>query len=66
MAVQKVNFSKDTVNGAAYINPNSLKIPPATVQRLDSPAQNDNIEAVSGVIHDRFNDPRYYAGDTDS
>ena len=66
MAVQKVIFANDTVNGSAYINPNSLVIPPTTVQRVDSPALNEAIEEVSGVLHDRLNDPRYYTGDTAS
>jgi len=55
--------SNPTVNGAAYINPNGLKIPPTTVQRVDSPAKDENLLAVSGVLTTRFDDPRYYTGD---
>jgi len=64
MAVQKAISSKGFDNGGAYINPNSLKIPPTTVQKLAGEASVDLAAAASGIIHDRFNDPRYYSGDT--
>ena len=61
--IMKPVTSKPTVNGAAYINPNSLKIPPTTVQRVDSPAKDESLLSVSGVLVNRFDDPRYYTGD---
>ena len=60
--ITKAIAANPTVNGSAYININSLKIP-GTLQRVDSPALNENILAVSGVLVNRFDDPRYYTGD---
>ena len=60
--IMKPFVAKDVVNGGAYINPNSLKIPPSTVQRID-PQTNDNTLGPSGILVNRFDDPRYYTGD---
>ena len=65
MAVQKAISSDGFNNGGAFINPNSLKLPPSTPQRLVGDTHN-LAAAASGTIHDRFNDPRYYTGDTSS
>ena len=65
--IMKPIVANDTVNGSAYINPNSLKIPPATVQRVDDPiAVDDDILAPSGVLVNRFDDTRYYTGDANT
>lgn len=61
MTITKVIQTNDTVNGAAYINPNSLKIPSDPVQRVDSPAQNDDQFHASGVLEARLNYPTYYS-----
>lgn len=58
----KANSAKGYDNGGAYINPNSLKIPPSTVQKLEGETDKD-LASISGVLMDRFNDYRYYTGD---
>lgn len=59
--LMKPVVANDTVNGSAYINPNSLKIPPSPVQRVDdNKVKDDNILAVSGVLAERFDDTTYY------
>jgi hypothetical protein len=63
--VKKAVASKGYDNGGAYINPNSLKIPPSTVQKLAGDT-NVNLGAASGLLMERFNDYRYYSGDTSS
>ena len=63
--IQKAVASKGYDNGGAYINPNSLKIPPSTVQKLAGDTTK-NLAAGSGLLMDRFNDYRYYSGDTSS
>jgi hypothetical protein len=55
----KANSTNDYDNGAAYINPNSLKIPPTTVQKLSGETDKD-LAASSGVLMERFNDYDYY------
>ena len=59
MTIIKPIAANGTVNGAAYINPNSLKIPPSTVQRVDSPAQNENLFGASGVLQERYRSSHY-------
>lgn len=60
--IKKAIAANDIVNGGAYINPNSLVIPPTTVQKID-PKINSNNMYPSGVLAERFDDPRYYTGD---
>lgn len=49
--------------GAVTIAPNGLKIPPAFASRqrisptISTPI---NAEALSGIYHERFDDPEYY------
>ena len=60
--VTKAIASKGYDNCGAYINPNSLKIPPTTVQKIAGETDK-NLASVSGVLMERFNDYRYYTGD---
>lgn len=55
----KANLAKGYDNGGAYINPNSLKIPPSTVQKLAGETNKD-LAAGSGILMERFNDYTYY------
>lgn len=59
--IQKIISANNTVNGSAYINPNSLKIPPSTVQRVNTAAQNEDLLSVSGILNNRFDDITYYS-----
>lgn len=52
--------ANDTVNGSAYINYNSLKIPQSEHQTVESPAKDQDILAVSGILVDKFDDITYY------
>ena len=61
MTITKIKKTQPTVNGSAYINPNSLKI--VDIQRIDSPAQNEYLFGPSGVLQGRLDDVRYYSGD---
>jgi hypothetical protein len=63
MAIEKVVSSNGYNNGGSYVNPNSLKIP-STGQKLTS--ETNDLTAASGHYVERFNDPRYYSGDTSS
>jgi hypothetical protein len=63
--VKKAVASKGYDNGGAYINPNSLKIPPSTVQKIAGETDK-NLASSSGILMERFNDYRYYSGDTSS
>lgn len=56
----KANQAKGYDNGAAYINPNSLKIPPTTTQKISGETDKD-LAANSGILADRFNDYTYYS-----
>ena len=60
--MKKVNDSNPTRNVVANINPNGFVIVPTSLDymSLDSPAQNDAVFAVSGVIAERFDDITYY------
>lgn len=60
--VQKVNAAKGYDNGGAYININSLTIPPTTVQKIAGETDKD-LASGSGVMMERWNDYRYYTGD---
>ena len=60
MPITKVIAANDTVNGAAYINPNSLKIP-STLQTVSNPSgisdpvyQGQSVVFPSSVLQDRF------------
>ena len=66
MVVKKAVSTKGFDNGGAYINPNSLKVPPTTVQKIDGETDYDLAAAASGIIHDRYDNYRYYSGDTSS
>ena len=61
----KAVTSKGYDNGGVYINPNSLKIPPSTTQKLAGNTDLD-LAATSGILMERYNDYRYYSGDTSS
>lgn len=65
MPITKVIAANDFVNGAAYINPNSLKIP-STLQTLSVPSgistpvyQSASLTAPSGVLQNRFKESPY-------
>jgi len=65
MPIQKVTAANDFVNGVAYINPNSLKIP-STVQKLTTPSgistpayQSENLVVPSSVLQNRYADAVY-------
>jgi len=65
MPITKVNSANGTINGAAYINPNSLKIP-STVQKLSAPSgisedayRTASLFGPSGVLQDRYQEETY-------
>ena len=61
--LQKVNNSKDYINGAVIVTASPL--PVVTGIRL-SQTINDNagIGSISGILDSRFDDVRYYTGDS--
>lgn len=65
MPITKVIAANATVNGAAYINPNSLKIP-STVQKLSAPSgisenayRTASLFGPSGVLQNRYKEETY-------
>ena len=63
---KKIFPTKTGTNGAAYVAPNGLKI--VNMDDLDKLAPRNSTPPSyvheSGRLTDRFDDPRYYAGDT--
>ena len=59
MTIEKVVSSKGYDNGGAVINPNSLKIPPTTTQKVAGDTTHD-LTAASGYFIGRFDDYTYY------
>ena len=61
--LQKVNNSNDYVNGAAIVT--VTPVPNTSKTRL-AQTINDNtgVGAISGVLDSRFDDVRYYTGDS--
>ena len=61
--LQKGNNAKDYINGAAIVTASPL--PVVTGIRLAHTINDNNgIGSISGVLDTRFDDPRYYTGDS--
>ena len=60
--LQKVNNRHDYINGAAILGADKV----GNIEKL-AQTINDNtgIGALTGVLETRFDEPRYYSGDTD-
>ena len=60
--LQKVNNSNEYINGAAVVRSDKLGNVDKLAQTIND---NNGIASISGILDSRFDDVRYYAGDTD-